>query len=186
VTQVPSFSQPERRSFALPVILALAVLGIAAFFYVRHFPQNSITVDHVQTSVLPEITVFKSQTQVIGPPETDYALIVATQIRVTNGGGSPFTLDDYKLTLTNDKGEQETEPAIYHSKLPNLELIYPNLKPLATNILERDTVVQPRQTADGTILFVLNVPQSMWDNRQSATLEIDVYNQSPITLTIPK
>ncbi len=182
----PTFAQPERHSFAAPIVVALLVLGLAGLALRHMLPTAAVEAQIVSTAVLPEVTVFQSDSRVLTPRETAHVFFVASTVRIDNKGERPVSLEDFKLAFTSARGEQATPSAVYRSDLANLELMYPALTPLAGNLLLRDTVVAPGKSATGTLLFTLNIPESMWNSRKSAVLEIDPYHLDPIHLTIPK
>jgi hypothetical protein len=182
----PTFAQPERPSFAAPIVVALIVLVFAGLALRHLLPSGTVEATIVSTAVLPEVTVFQSDSRVLTPRETAHVFFVASTVRIDNKGQRPVSLEDFKLAFTNAKGEQVTPSAVYRSDLANLELMYPALKPLTANLLVRDTVVAPGQSAIGTLLFALDIPESMWNGRQSAILEIDPYHLDPIHLTVHK
>jgi hypothetical protein len=69
-----NFSQPERRSFLVPGLIAVAVLGgiFAAIFWLNPHHVADLAVTH--TSILPTHTVFKSGSTLVGahdPVEDD-------------------------------------------------------------------------------------------------------------------
>jgi hypothetical protein len=98
----------------------------------------------------------------------------------------PISLDEFALTLTDSSGAQHTEKAVYPPDLANLQTMFPRLKPLAAQPLLRDTSIAPGQSAEGTLVFSLPYPASVWNTRTSAVLQIVPYHQTPIDLTIPR
>ena len=180
------FAQPERRSFLLPVLLALGTLTIAAAVVFHLFPATQVQATHLQTVLHPEDTTFKSNSIVLGQDHTEHILYIASTIRIDNRLRLPITLDDFTLTFTNPDAAQLTAKAFTKPELANIQLTYPALKPLLTAPLLTDTPVTPGQSTQGTLLFALPVPQSMWDQRKSAIIEVALYHQPPVSLTIPK
>jgi hypothetical protein len=183
--QPPTFAQPERRSYAAPILIALAVL--AAFFVTLHrITTTSLTAAHLHTEVLPNTTVYRSDTIVVGPPETIYTLFVVSTLRIDNRRAQPVSLDDLVLTLTDPAGAQLTAQALRPQELANAEVSFPKLKPLVTApLLLREAPIAPGQSAQGTAVFSVAVPQSVWDTRKSATVTLTPYHLDPLTLTIP-
>lgn len=181
-----AFVQPERRSLLVPILLALATL-VAVFFIASHFfPSDAIETEHIRTDALPTHTVYKSQSIVLGPDQAQDVLFVATTLRIKNKLRAPIFLDDFTLTLTNLEGAELTAKAIQKQDLASVKLSFPALRLLAVTPLLRETSIKPGETAEGTLLFSLQVPQSTWDTRKSGTIQIDLYHQPSGSLIIPK
>ncbi len=182
----PTFTQPERRSYLVPILIAAAALAIAIFVATRFFPATTVNIAHVHTDVLPTHTVFKSDSIVVGRDSAADILYIAETLTIDNQLRQPIDLDNFTLTFINAQGAQLTPRAIDKADLPNLELSFPALKPLLAHPLLRETSIDPGKQATGTILFALQVPQKMYDTRQSATVKVDLYHLNPIYETIPK
>ncbi len=179
------FAQPEHRSFLLPIALALAVLAVAAALTVHFFPATKIEATHLGTVLHSEDTVFKSNSIVLGPDHAEHVLYIASTVRVENHLRVPITLENFTLTFTDPGEAQLTATSPTRPELANLELTYPALKPLLATPLLPETTLGPAQSAQGTLLFALPIPESMWNQRKSATIQIALYHQPPTTLTIP-
>lgn len=182
----PSFAQAERPSLLVPIVLALAALGAAIFLAIRFFPSTSVQGAHVQTQLLATHTVYKSNSIVLGQEHAEDVLFVATTLKLDNHMKMPVYLDDYTLTFTDPSGAQLTARSVNKSDLANLETTFPAIKPLVGNRLTRDTVIQPNGSAQGTLLFSLQLTQALWDSRKDANVRVDIFRQHPVTVTIPK
>jgi len=182
----PTFSQQQSRSLLVPALVAVALLAIA-FFVARHFfAAPTLSAEHVRTEILPTVSVYKTDTIVVGPNETNHTLFVASTLRVGNQQAYPVSLDDFTLTLTDPSGAELVERAIQKQDLPNLEIEFPKLKPLLATPLLRDTSIDPKKSVEGTVLFSLPISQSVWDSRGTAEIKVDIYHNHPLFLTIPK
>ncbi len=181
----PAFTQPERRSFLVPILLALAALAVAIAVAIHFFPATTVNISHVQTDILPTETVFKGST-VIGVHDVSRTLYVASRVRVDNQLRIPIYLDEPSLTFTLPDGSEVTAAAVQKNDLADLETNYPGLKPLLTMPLVRNTEIEPGKSAEGTLLFPLQIPKEMWSERKSAVIKLDVYHQPSLYLTIPK
>jgi hypothetical protein len=182
-----TFAQPERRSFLLPALIALAVLAlvfVGIYLYVPHRTAD-LSVTHV--AVLPEHTVFKSDSKVVGhqAPFDDDLYILAT-VRIDNRLRVPLTLDDITGAITAPDGADTTTSAIQKNDLPNLYAVFPALVPLASAPLVRESIIQPAGHAEGMVLLHYPIAQSEWDQRKSASITLKFYNQDPITVPLPK
>jgi hypothetical protein len=182
----PTFSQPARRSLLLPIIIALGALALAVAVAIHFFPATTVNIDHVHTDVLPTHTVYKSNSIVLGPDQSQDVLFVATTLRLDNQLRVPIFVDDFNLTLTNPDGAELTAKAVQKPDLENLQLSFPSLKPMVSTPLLRETSIDPAKTAQGTIVFSIPIPKTMWEQRKSAVIKVDVYHQPSLYLTIPK
>jgi hypothetical protein len=181
----PTFAQPERRSLLLPILLALAAIALAAAVAHHFFPATTVNIDHVQTRLLPTETLFQGST-VIGQSERDRTLFVASTIRIENQLKTTIYLDDFHLTLTTPENTEETETGVQKTDLATLEQSFPQLKPLLTIPLLRNTAIEPGQQVEGTLLFAVKEPKDVWDARKSAVIRVDPYHLPALYTTIPK
>ena len=181
-----TFSQPAKRSLLVPIVLALAALALAVTIAIHFFPATTVNIDHIATHTLPTHTVYKSESIVLGPDQSQDVLFVATNLKVDNQLRVPIYLDDFTLTLTNPDNAELTVKATQKLDLPNVETSFPALRPLVPTPLLRETALDPGKSAQGTILFSLPIPESMWNARRSAVIKVDLYHQPSLYLTIPK
>jgi hypothetical protein len=188
----PTFAQPDRRNFALPLLLALGVLAVAAGLLAYFFPYKKPQLAITRSAVYIGHTVFERQnfengTKVIGQgPSTQDDLYVLETVHIENPLKVPLTLNDFTATLTAADGSQMKIGAIEKPDLPTVFTAFPALKPLIATPLLRETTIAPGQGADGVIVLPFPVAKSAWDQRQSAILTIEFYREAPVTLTIPK
>ena len=181
----PTFPQPERRSYLLVGIVAIAAVAAAVFLTSHLFPATKVDVSHVRTAILPTHTVYKSNSIVVGPAQTDDTFFLAETVSVSNGLRMPVSTDDVTLTLVDPQGRQLTTKAFEKSDLTNLELTFPALTPLLQTPLYRDTIIPPGQSRTGTVLFALQVPRTLYDHRKTATVKLDFYHQLSVYETVP-
>jgi hypothetical protein len=181
-----NFSQPERRSFLVPGVIAAVVLGgiFAVLFWINPHRVADLSVTH--TAILPTHTVFKSGSTLVGAhdPAQDDLYVLAT-VRIDDKLRLPLFIEDITATLTTDQGDLTTS-AIEKNDLDNLYITFPALKPLASPPLLRESDIQPGEHAEGMVLLHFPITQSIWDQRKSATITIALYHQGPQTVTIPK
>jgi hypothetical protein len=182
-----SFAQPERRSFLLPAVFAAAVLSIVIGLIYLYVPHRTADLAVTHVAVLPTHTVFKSDSKVVGQqaPFEDDLYILAT-VRVDNHLRVPLTLDDITGAITAPDGADTTTSAIQKNDLPNLYAVFPALLPLSSAPLLRESIIQPAGRAEGMVLLHFPIPQSEWDQRKSASITLDFYNQAPLTVPLPK
>ncbi len=182
----PVFASAERRSFLVPILLALAALAAAVAIAIHFFPATTVNLSLVHNDLLPTQTLFHSQTIVVGGT-TEETLFIVSTIKVDNQLRVPIFLDNFTLTFSNPDDAQLTSKAFTKEELANAELSFPTLKPLITApLLLRDTSIDPGKSAQGIIVFSLAIPKSMWDARKVATIMVDLYHQHPVYQDIPK
>jgi hypothetical protein len=182
----PSFALAERRSFAVPIVIAVACFAAAVLLAIHFFPVTTVAVTPLHTSLLPTHTVYKSHSIVLGQDHSEDVLFVAETLHIDNKTRNPVTLDGFHIILTDPTGAQLTEEAVNKHDLPALETTFPAIKPLEGNRLHSETVLQPGQTIDGTLLFSIPVPQPVWDTRKDASIQLDLYHLKPVFQVIPK
>ena len=182
----PTFAQPERRSFALPILLAVVLLALAAGLAIHFYPATTVNITHLHTDLLPTHTVYKSESIVVGPAHTADVLFVASTLRIDNQTRIPFTLDNFSCTLTDPTGAVMTVKASTKPELANQQLSFPALKPLLTTPLLRDSAMDPGKSAQGTILFSFPFTKEQWQARKSATIQVDLYHGQSLYVDIPK
>jgi hypothetical protein len=189
-----TFSQPARRNLAVPVLLAVAVLSVAAFLVFYFTPHTTADVTVKKAAVYAAHTVFKSDSNVVGRDPVEDDLYVLVILHVDNRLRLPLFLKDFTATLTpsNPDGtpaEATTTAAAEKLDLPNLYASFPAVKTLAdqqaTPLLLRDTQIDPGKSAEGLVVLHFSTTQAAWDARKSATLNIALYHQQPLTVTIP-
>ncbi len=171
---------------AVPILLALAVLAVAAALATHYLRATSVHAEHIDTKLLPTHTVFQSDSIVVGPSTAEDNLFVATTIRLDNKQRNPAAIDTIDCTLTTANGGVLTLPAAQKDEIPLSEQSFPALKPLLAQPLLRESTISPGQALTGTVLIHFPITQSLWDARRSAVLTIGFYNQPSLTITIPK
>ena len=181
------FSQPERRSYLIPALIVLVVVGIVAGLIYRFTPHHvaEITVTHVD--ILPNHTVFHTDSIKVGAQDaTEDDLYVVATVRVQDQLKLPIFIKDFTGTLTASDGGEVTSSAVEKRDLPSLYMSFPKLKPMVGPLLERETSIQPGQTAEGVVVLHFPVTQEIWDKRTEATITVDTYHQGPFTIPLPK
>ena len=181
----PTFSQSEPRS-AKPILLAAGALALlaAAVFYFN--PHDTAALSLSETSAIPTRTNFKSDSIVVGENQAGQDdLYVLTTIHLADHLRLPITIDTILCTLITADGQQTTASAAARDELPAIFKAFPQLKPLASPALLRETVVNPGTAVDGQVVFHFPITKAVWDSRKSATLEVDLYHQTPQSILIP-
>lgn len=181
----PKFAQPARRNLLAPVLVAFVIMGIAIALVVRYTPHTVADLTILRTAVYPTHTVFKSDTLVVGRDQVQDNLYVLTTLRVEDRLNLPIFLKDFTATLTTADGEELKTSAVEKQDIENLYTTFPALRPLSSTPLLRETLIDPGHSAEGMILLHFPVTEDEWNRRRSAKLQIDLYHQGPISITIP-
>ncbi len=182
-----TFSQSERRNFVGPILIALAVLGIAFVGIYLYMPHRVADLTVAHTAILPKHTVFKTESKLVGAQEdAQDDLYVPVTVRVDDKLHDPLFISDLGGTLTTKDDEVVTSSAIQKGDLDNIYVTFPDLKPLAGAPLARESAIQPGGSAEGMVLLHFPVTEDVWKNRKSATVNIEFYHQGTFTVTIPK
>ena len=171
------FAQPARHNLLVPVLLAFLLLGIVLALVIRFTPHRTADLTVSRAIVVPTHTVFSSETIVVAGQHAEDVLYVLVTLRIDDRLHLPLFLKDFTATLTTAEGEQITTSAVEQQDLQNVYASFPDLKPLATEPLLRDTMIDPGQSAEGMILLHFPVTKDVWDHRRTAILNIDLYHQ---------
>jgi hypothetical protein len=171
------FAQPARRNLLAPVLLAFLILGIILALLLRFTPHRTADLTILHTAVYPVHTVFKSDSIVVGNQHTEDDLYVLTTLRIDDRLHLPLFIKDFTATLTTAEGEEITTSAVEQRDFETVYTSFPQLKPLASEPLLRDTMISPGQSAQGMVLLHFPVTQTVWDHRRTAILNIDLYHQ---------
>jgi hypothetical protein len=185
-----TFAQPERRNYALPILIALAILCVAGGLVYRELSRRVVIASVTHTALHPISIVYKRSPQtgsfrVLANQQGESDLYVIPDVRIENHLTVPLFLKDFTVTMTTADGEMRTA-AIEKNDLEIVYSSFPEIKPLMGTPLFRETEIAPGQTAEGTLLAQFQVPQSTWDKRLSASVTVDFYHQDSMTIPIPK
>jgi hypothetical protein len=184
-----TFSQPERRNFVVPILVALVLIGgVFAYVYLNPHRIADITVTH--TAILPTHTVYKTDSKLVGhKDQAEDDLYVLTTIRIDNRLKTPLVIDSITAALAGKDDTDDTAAttsAIQKNDIDSLYVTFPALKPLGSAPLLRETAIQPGEHVEGMVMLHFPVDQAAWDQRKSATVTIAFYHQDPFTVTVPK
>ncbi len=185
----PTFAQPERRNYAVPILIALVLLGAAGGLLYREFAKRVVIAAVTHTTLHPIKVTYKRAPQtggfrVLASQQGESDLYVIPDVRIENHLTVPLFLKDFTITMTLADGEMRTA-AIEKNDLDTVYASFPEIKPLMGEPLLRETEIAPGQTAEGTLLAQFPVPQSTWDKRLSASVTVDFYHQDSMTIPIP-
>jgi hypothetical protein len=171
------FAQSAQRNLLAPVLLAFLILGITLALVMRFTPHRTAEMSIVRTTVFPTHTDFKSDSIVVGRTPGQDDLYVLTTLRIDDRLRLPLFLKDFTATLTTADGQEFNTSATEKDDFANIYTSFPALKPLASDPLLRETMINPGQSAEGMILLHFPVTKDVWDHRRTAVLNVDLYHQ---------
>jgi hypothetical protein len=186
-----SFSQPERRSYLVPLAIVFLLALAAAFAIYRFFPNRFARLTVVSSRAVPVRTVFSGKGisgagfSVLGDT-TEEDLYTVVTIRIEDDMKLPIFLKDIRATVTEPDGSQQEVSALEKKDVDAVFTTYPALKQAAGPLLLRETEIAPGGSAEGTIVLHFNGPMTLWDDRSGATVTLDTYHQGPLTVSVPK
>ena len=171
------FAQPARRNLLVPVLLAFLILGIVLALVLKFTPHKTADLTITRTAIYPAHTVFRSESIIVANQHAEDDLYVLTTLRIDDRLHLPLFLKDFTATLTTAEGEEITTSAVEKQDLDNVYTSFPELKPLASEPLLRETMISPGQSAEGMVLLHFPVTKEIWDHRRTAVLNVDLYHQ---------
>jgi hypothetical protein len=180
------FVQPVRRNLLAPVLIAFVVLGIAIALLLRYTPHSIAKLTVLKTSIYPTHTVYKGQSILVGRDQAQDDLYVLTTVRIEDRLNLPLFIKDLTGTLVTADGEKIETSAVQKGDLENLYTAFPSLRTLASEPLVRETLIDQGKSAEGMVILRFPVTKAVWDKRGSATLNIVLYHQGPISIKIPR
>jgi hypothetical protein len=179
-----TFAQPVRRNLLAPVLIAFLILGILIALLIRATPHRTADLSITRTVVFPAHTVFKSNSILVGHDQAQDDLYVLTTLRIEDNLHLPLFLKDFTASLTTADGQEITTSATEKDDLAAVYAAFPDLKPLSSEPLLRETMINPGQSAEGMLLLHFPVTKDVWDHRRTATLNVDLYHQGQQSILI--
>ena len=182
-----TFSQSERRTYLVPSLIALAVLGLIGGYVLWRMPSRIADVTVTHTAILPTHTVFKSDTKLVGAhDEAQDDLYVLTTVRIQNNLKIPLFLSDITATLTGPDNTVLDTSALEKNDLANVYVTFPKLIPLSGPPLLRESTIAPLDHVEGMVLLHFPLTEADWNQRKAVTLTIAFYHQPSLTIPFPK
>lgn len=128
----------------------------------------------------------KTTTEGIGGVNEVYdEILVLANVRITNTGKIPLFLHDM-WAEANLPDESDRSTAASSQDFNNVFIAYPDLKQFQKTPLPRDLTLQPRQQAEGMLIFNYNISKEQWDSRSSMDINISFLHHPPLVLNIAK
>ena len=183
-----TFSQTERRSFLVPLLIAFVIVGgVFAYIYLRPHRIADITITH--TAILPTHTVFKDLSKVVGhEDQAEDDLYVLTTIRIDNRLKIPLTIDDITGTLTppDDSAEPATTSAIKKGDSTACTSPSPRSSRSPALRLLRETTIEPGDHAEGMVILHFPSPRPTGTTANPPASPSTSTTSDPFTVPIPK
>ena len=186
----PTFAQAERRNLLVPGIV-VAILAIAAltcvWFFAPHRTAEVQITNVAYKSLHTEMpTQFATGPHVVGHADTaqDDIYVLAT-VRIHDDLTLPLFIKDFTGTLTSPDDSELTTSAVEKNDLDQVYAAVPGLKSISVPPLLREIEIAPDATAQGVVMLHYAVPETLWQQRKSASITIDFYHQDPITVALP-
>jgi hypothetical protein len=180
------FEQPARRNLLAPVLIAFMVLGVVLALVLRYTPRKVAEVEVLHIAAYPAHTVFKSDTILVGRDRSQDDLYVPVRVQITDRLNLPIFLKDFTGTVITSDGEEVAGTAAQQSDLDNIYTSFPALRSLSSAPLLRETLINPDSSAEGMVLLHFPVSAEIWNHRRSGILNIDLYHQGPLAISLPK
>jgi hypothetical protein len=182
----PPRSRTPIKSIVISVVSLVA--AAVAVFYFNPRTTAELTVTRVQIfAAHTESKAIQGGAHVIGTaPNADDDLYVLLTVKITDKLRLPLFIKDETAVLTAPDHSILEASAIQIPEFDNLYTSFPALQKLASAPLARDTQIPPGQSAEGMVLLHFpGAKEENWTNRQSATLTLELFHQSPQTVTVP-
>ncbi len=162
-------------------ILAAAILAgalVAAWFY---FGQRKpfANGDVARITLYPihnAMSGGNDQQGMAGQNESYDQLIVFAQIHVHNVSTAPLTILELQGDVTMPDATEATSLAASQTDANRLFGAYPQLSPLRTEPLLRNTVIPPGQTAEGMLVFNYSMNKAQWEQRKKFAVNVTFDN----------
>jgi len=182
-----SFSQPERRNFLVPALIVTVLVAVASALVYFLFPHRSVEAQVTHVTYLPLHTSLVSGSRVVGHiTTTQDDLYVLVTVRVQDKLTLPLFIKDLTGTVTTQDSTEITTTAVEKNDLASVYEALPSLQTMAAPPLLREIEIAPGATAEGMVMLHYSLTEAAWKQRKSASVTIDFYHQSPITVPIPQ
>jgi hypothetical protein len=177
-------------SLLVKVLIAAIVIAIviaAVIFFSEKPAVVSGEVTHVNAYPVHRVSnsALAAEPRAAKVENTFDQIIVIAEVRLHNQGKVPVYLSDISgvVTLPN---EQDRSFAANPGNYNRLFLAYPELSPVKSQPLLRDSTIPAGETVEGQLIFNYGITQDQWNARKSLDLTISFVHQSDLTLTAPQ
>jgi hypothetical protein len=182
--------EPERSIMPAILIAGLVLVTVAVVVFLVN-PRETASLTVEKADIFAPHMNFKSlpgSLSVLGdvsPTEDD--LYVVTRVKATDKLRLPLFLNNATMSITTADGSTTVATAISPRYYVRLETIFPQLAPLLGQPIMDGDQIDPGETREGCFLVLFpGMKAADWQNRKAAVLSLNLRNQSPQTVTIPK
>jgi hypothetical protein len=184
------YDDPNPAGNALITVLiatVLVVAAIAGYVILNEHPPLA-TGEIVHLTAFPVHTTMQLGAGVPGSPggtDVNDQVILLAEVRIHNQSKVPLFIHDMWANVVLPDQERRSLAA---STLdyPKVFVVYPQLNPMKTDPVLRDTTIEPGQSVDGTLIFNYPVSKADWDQRKSLDVTISFLHQKNLTMRAPQ
>jgi hypothetical protein len=170
-------------------IVATIALSIAAFVYVYTGEKPPMATGEILSMWAHPIHTETSGFDASGAPmarETFDQVFVFSQVRLHNQSQTPLFLINALTNLTGQDGNITLNYAANRGDYDRIWVAYPDIPiPHGPALSPLDTVIQPGQTVEGTIVSAFKMTKQDWDARKGLD-ETFVFKYQPALKVTPK
>jgi hypothetical protein len=171
------------------VIVATIVLSIAAFVYIRANEKPPMSTGEIVNIWAHPIHTETSGFDANGAPmakESFDQMFVFSQVRLHNQSNSPLFLINVLTNFTGQDGNITMNYAANKIDYDRFFVAYPETQiPHGPVLSPLDTVIQPGQTVEGTVVSAFKMTKQEWDARKGLDMTF-IYKYQPSLKLTPK
>jgi hypothetical protein len=169
------------------VIISTIALSIAAFVYVYSNEKPPVATGEILNMWAHPIHTETSGFDANGAPmakESFDQVFVFTQVRLHNQSKGPLFLINALTNFTGQDGNITMNYAANKADYDRVWVAYPDLQvPHGPALSPLDTVIEPGQTVEGTIVSAFKMTKQEWDARKGLDLAFSFRYQPSLKLT---
>jgi hypothetical protein len=169
------------------VIISTIALSIAAFVYIYANEKPPMATGEILNMWAHPIHTETSGFDANGAPmakESFDQVFVFTQVRLHNQSKGPLFLINALTNFTGQDGNITMNYAANKADYDRVWVAYPDLQvPHGPALSSLDTVIEPGQTVEGTIVSAFKMTKQEWDARKGLDLTFSFRYQPSLKLT---
>ncbi|MGB6830342.1 MAG: hypothetical protein WBE41_20005 [Terracidiphilus sp.] len=169
------------------VIISTIALSIAAFVYVYSNQKPPLATGEILNIWAHPIHTETSGFDANGAPmakESFDQMFVFSQVRLHNQSNVPLFLINVLTNFTGQDGNITMNFAANKGDYERIWVAYPDLQvPHGPALSPLDTVIQPGQTVEGTVVSAFKMTKQQWDARKGLDLTFSFRYQPSLKLT---
>jgi hypothetical protein len=169
------------------VIISTIALSIAAFIYIYANEKPPMATGEILNMWAHPIHTETSGFDANGAPmakESFDQVFVFTQVRLHNQSKGPLFLINALTNFTGQDGNITMNYAANKADYDRVWVAYPDLQvPHGPALSPLDTVIEPGQTVEGTIVSAFKMTKQEWDARKGLDLSFSFRYQPSLKLT---